>query len=76
MKVLVTGGNGQVGFELRRQLATLGEVLAPDRATLDLSNADAVDAFLAQYQPDLVVNAAAYTAVDNAENDQAGAMRL
>lgn len=76
MKVLVTGGNGQVGFELRRQLATLGEVLAPDRATLDLSNADAVDAFLAQYQPDMVVNAAAYTAVDNAENDQAGAMRL
>jgi len=76
MKVLVTGGSGQVGFELRRQLATLGEILAPDRATLDLSSADAVDAFLAHHQPDLVVNAAAYTAVDNAESDQQTATRL
>ena len=54
MKVLITGGSGQVGFELRRQLATLGEILAPSRAALDLLDADAVDAFLAQQQPDPV----------------------
>lgn len=45
MKVLITGGSGQVGFELRRQLATLGEIVAPNRAALDLLDADAVDAF-------------------------------
>lgn len=76
MKVLITGGSGQVGFELRRQLATLGEILAPNRAALDLWDVEAVDAFLAQHQPDLIVNAAAYTAVDNAETDQEAAMRL
>lgn len=76
MKVLITGGSGQVGFELRRQLATVGEILAPDRAMLDLSDAGAVSAYLAQHQPDVIVNAAAYTAVDNAETNQAVAMRL
>ena len=76
MKVLITGGSGQVGFELRRQLATLGEIVAPNRAALDLLDADAVDAFLAQHQPDLIVNAAAYTAVDNAETDLEAATRL
>lgn len=76
MKVLITGGSGQVGFELRRQLATRGEILAPNRAALDLLDVEAVDAFLAQHQPDLIVNAAAYTAVDNAETDQESAMRL
>ncbi|MGO2149067.1 dTDP-4-dehydrorhamnose reductase [Halomonas sp.] len=76
MKVLITGGNGQVGFELRRQLATVGDVLAPDRAALDLSDAGAVSAFLTQHQPDVVINAAAYTAVDNAESDQAMVERL
>ena len=76
MKVLINGGSGQVGFELRRQLATLGEIVAPNRAALDLLDADAVDAFLAQHQPDLIVNAAAYTAVDNAETDLEAATRL
>lgn len=76
MKILITGGSGQVGFELRRQLAPLGEVLAPNRAALDLFDANAVNAYLAHHQPELVVNAAAYTAVDNAESDQAMATRL
>ena len=76
MKVLITGGSGQVGFELRRQLATLGDILAPDRATLDLSDAGAVSKYLVQHQPEVVINAAAYTAVDNAESDQAMATRL
>ncbi|MBE0404487.1 dTDP-4-dehydrorhamnose reductase [Halomonas citrativorans] len=76
LTIFVTGGNGQVGFELQRQLATLGNVLAPGRAALDLSDANAVTAYLATHQPDVVVNAAAYTAVDNAESDQAMAERL
>ncbi|CEP36888.1 dTDP-4-dehydrorhamnose reductase subunit,NAD(P)-binding, of dTDP-L-rhamnose synthase [Halomonas sp. R57-5] len=76
LTILITGGNGQVGFELRRQLATLGEILAPNRAKLDLADTDAVSAYLDQHQPDLIVNAAAYTAVDNAESDQAMATRL
>nr|WP_290693359.1 dTDP-4-dehydrorhamnose reductase [Halomonas sp. UBA3074] len=76
MKVLITGGSGQVGFELRRQLATVGSILAPNREALDLSNASAVSAYLAQHKPDMVVNAAAYTAVDNAESDLALATRL
>lgn len=76
MNILITGSTGQVGFELRRQLATLGDILAPNRAALDLSDASAVTAYLAQHQPDLIVNAAAYTAVDNAESDKAMAERL
>lgn len=76
MNMLITGGSGQVGFELRRQLSTLGDILAPNRAALDLSDANAVSAYLTQHKPDLVVNAAAYTAVDNAESDHAMSARL
>lgn len=76
MKVLITGGSGQVGFELRRQLAALGDILAPTRDALDLADAEAVSAYLAHHQPDAVVNAAAYTAVDNAEADYAMAQRV
>lgn len=75
-KILVTGGNGNVGFELRRQLAPFGEVMAPGRGELDLADGPAVDAWLEQHRPDLVVNAAAYTAVDNAEGKPALARRL
>lgn len=76
MNILITGGSGQVGFELQRQLATLGNVLAPNRAALNLYNADDVDTFLEEHKPCLIVNAAAYTAVDNAESDQAMATHL
>ncbi|WNL43454.1 dTDP-4-dehydrorhamnose reductase [Halomonas sp. PAMB 3264] len=76
MNILITGGNGQVGFELKRQLATLGKLLAPSRQALDLADAEAVEAYLATHQPDVIVNAAAYTAVDQAESDEAGATRL
>ncbi|OXY82117.1 dTDP-4-dehydrorhamnose reductase [Oceanimonas doudoroffii] len=75
-KILITGGNGQVGFELRRQLVLHGQLLAPCRQQLDLANADAVAAYLEAEQPDLIINAAAYTAVDKAETDQAQATRL
>ncbi|MCP1314297.1 MULTISPECIES: dTDP-4-dehydrorhamnose reductase [unclassified Halomonas] len=76
MKILITGGNGQVGFELQRQLATSGETFAPTRRELDLADPAAVSAYLERQQFDVIVNAAAYTAVDNAESDEATATRL
>ena len=69
MKVLITGANGQVGWELQRSLAPLGEVLALGHAQLDLANADAIRQALRHAAPDLIVNAAAYTAVDRAEQE-------
>lgn len=76
MKILLTGANGQVGWELRRALAPLGEVLALGHRAggisepwLDLADAAALRACLAEHQPDLVVNAAAHTAVDRAESE-------
>ncbi|BCB62872.1 NAD(P)-dependent oxidoreductase [Halomonas sp. A020] len=74
--ILITGGNGQVGFELQRQFAPLGTILAPTRQELDLTDASAVDAYLTQHQPALILNAAAYTAVDKAESEPAQAQRL
>ena len=68
-KILITGVNGQVGFELTRSLAPLGEVVAVSRAQLDLSDEAAITALLNHHQPDVVVNPAAYTAVDKAESD-------
>lgn len=76
MKILLTGGTGQVGFELQRSLCLLGSVLAPSRRELDLTNPKAVEHWLAQHRPDLIVNAAAYTAVDKAEDEPELARRL
>lgn len=76
MKILVTGGNGQVGFELQRQLCLLGEIHAPNRAELDLADTAAMDKWLGAHQPELIVNAAAYTAVDKAEEEPELARRL
>ncbi|MES2007435.1 MAG: dTDP-4-dehydrorhamnose reductase [Pseudomonadota bacterium] len=67
--LLVTGGNGQVGFELRRSLAPLGNVIALDRAGCDLSRPDELRRLVRRYRPDVIVNPAAYTAVDKAECD-------
>lgn len=67
--ILVTGSNGQVGFELRRSLAPLGNVVALDRAGCDLARPDAVRRVVREWRPDVIVNAAAYTAVDNAETE-------
>ena len=74
--ILITGGNGQVGYELCRSLSIFGNILAPTRDELDLSDANAVDIYLAKYQPDLIVNPAAWTAVDAAETHQDEATRL
>lgn len=76
MKLLITGGTGQVGFELQHSLQLHGQCLAPKRQTLDLSDSQAVDAYLIENRPDIIINAAAYTAVDLAENNQALAYRL
>lgn len=67
MKILITGRNGQIGWELERQLQRLGEVAALDRASLDLADRDTVVRGVRQLKPDVIVNAAAYTAVDQAE---------
>jgi dTDP-4-dehydrorhamnose reductase len=69
-RILLTGANGQLGYELAPLLATLGEVAATDRATLDLASADAIAAKVRDFKPALIVNAAAYTAVDLAEKER------
>lgn len=73
MKILLLGKNGQVGWELQRSLAPLGELVAVgrDEAGLcgDLANLDGLAATVRQLAPDVIVNAAAYTAVDRAENE-------
>ena len=73
MKFLLTGKNGQVGFELQRALAPLGEVGAVDRSACDLADPDAIRALIAGLRPDVIVNPAAYTAVDRAESDETAA---
>jgi dTDP-4-dehydrorhamnose reductase len=67
--LLVTGSNGQVGFELRRALAPLGRVVALDRTACDLSRPDLLRDVVREMRPDAIINAAAYTAVDKAETD-------
>jgi dTDP-4-dehydrorhamnose reductase len=86
MRLLLLGGNGQVGFELLRSLAPLGEVVATTRSgqlpdgraceAADLSDPDSLPALVARIAPDLVVNAGAYTAVDRAEDEPDLAMRV
>ena len=76
MKILLTGRNGQVGWELERSLPRLGEVIATDRETLDLADAEAIRRIVRATRPDVIVNAAAYTAVDRAESEPELAMRI
>jgi dTDP-4-dehydrorhamnose reductase len=76
MNILITGANGQVGFELQRHVALLGNVLAPTRAELDLTAPQAVERYLATHRPQLIFNAAAYTTVDKAESEPEQAQRL
>ena len=74
--ILLTGVNGQVGFELARSLQGLGRVVAADRNMLDMSDLDAVRRVVMDVKPQLIVNPAAHTAVDNAESEPDAAMRL
>jgi len=74
--ILVTGANGQVGWELVRALQPLGKVVAATRRDVDLGDEVAVGRFVEAAAPDIVVNAAAYTAVDRAEDDAAVAFAV
>jgi dTDP-4-dehydrorhamnose reductase len=69
MRILLTGKHGQVGFELQRALAPLGEVCAVDYTECDLADASALCELVRSVKPDLIVNPAAYTAVDKAESE-------
>ena len=69
MKILLAGKNGQVGKELEKILAGIGELIALDRQDLDLANMDSIREKLRRLKPDVIVNAAAYTAVDKAESE-------
>ena len=76
MKIALFGRFGQLGFELRRTLSHLGEVVAIDREDIDLTNPAAVAGWLDSVQPAVVINASAYTAVDRAESDEAAAFAV
>jgi dTDP-4-dehydrorhamnose reductase len=76
MRILLTGVNGQLGGALRESLGTIGTVLAADRAALDLSRPDSLAAVLNGFSPDILINPAAYTAVDQAEDDRELASRV
>lgn len=69
MKIVLLGKNGQVGWELQRALAPLGQVFAFDSSQADFTQPDQVLDQVRRIQPDVIVNAAAYTAVDKAESD-------
>jgi dTDP-4-dehydrorhamnose reductase len=76
LKILLLGRNGQVGWELERALAPLGELTALGRADLDLRDAARVREAVRAASPDAIVNAAAYTAVDKAESERDAAFAL
>jgi dTDP-4-dehydrorhamnose reductase len=80
MKILLLGKNGQVGWELQRSLAPLGDVLALDSKSIDycgdLNDLEGIAATVRAYAPDVIVNAAAYTAVDKAESEPGQAQRV
>jgi dTDP-4-dehydrorhamnose reductase len=69
IRVLVTGSRGQVGVEMQRELAGRAEVFAHDVDTLDITDQESIAAHVARARPDVIVNCAAYTAVDRAETD-------
>lgn len=75
-RILLLGSRGQVGWELRRTLATIGEVTGLDRREVDLADNDSLVAAVDAVKPAIVVNAAAYTTVDKAESDEQTAMAV
>lgn len=69
-QVLITGGNGQLGYELQRTAPQGYNCIATDVADLDITDADAVNTYVNKTKPDIIINAAAYTAVDKAEEEK------
>ena len=76
MKILLFGKEGQIGWELQRSLSPLGQLRAVDLQEVDLEDSDALRHCIQHYQPDILVNAAAYTAVDKAESEPDKAYRV
>lgn len=76
MRFLITGQTGQLGFELRRSLSVLGEVISLDRHAADLAKPETLPAIIRHHTPDVIVNAAAYTAVDKAESESGLARQI
>ena len=78
LRLLITGANGQVGWHLQRTLAPLGDVTAIDVEQVDLTDLDAISSAVREFAPDIIANAAAYTAVDKAESepDLAGSINV
>ena len=76
MKILLTGKDGQVGFALHKKLLSFGEVIATGRHELDLANPDAIKAFIDKNKPDIIINPAAYTKVDQAQNEPELALQI
>jgi dTDP-4-dehydrorhamnose reductase len=74
MKILLAGKNGQVGWELNRSLSKLGTVFAMGREDMDLSKPETLRPVIQDIRPDIIINAAAYTAVDKAESEPELAM--
>lgn len=75
-KILLTGKNGQVGWELQRALAALGDIIAVGHREMDLAEPDSIRKIIREVRPGLIVNAAAYTAVDKAESESDLAMAV
>ena len=75
-KIVILGSNGQVGYELQRSLLPLGEVIALDRTQADLTQLEKLKQTLLDLKPNVIVNAAAYTAVDKAEEEHELAMLI
>ncbi len=76
MKILLLGKNGQIGRELEKSLIPLGDLTALDRQGMDLTNPDSIRKQIRRLHPDIIVNAAAYTAVDRAESEPDLAMAV
>lgn len=76
MNILLIGKNGQIGYELCRSLLPLGHLITLGRDDLDLENAQELEKLLNQYSPHIIVNAAAYTAVDQAETNKQKAFAI
>jgi dTDP-4-dehydrorhamnose reductase len=76
LRTLLTGSSGQIGGALVRPLSAIGTVIAPSRHELDLSSPDTITIALDRIGPELIINPAAYTAVDRAEDEKALAFRV
>jgi dTDP-4-dehydrorhamnose reductase len=76
VRILLFGKNGQLGWELQRTLALLGQVVALDYPQVDLAKPESIVTVIREAQPDIIVNAAAYTAVDRAESEPQLAMAI